>query len=161
MKYKPCIGTLGFVVNSSITETLLVHRIARSSDDHLGKYNGLGGKMMKNESIHECMKRELQEESGIIATTMHLKGSINWTDFGPKNEDWLCFIFLITDYTGIVQKNSPEGPLKFHKINSLHTLPMWKGDKHFLPLIFNVDAPPFHGYMPYENNEPKEWRYSF
>ncbi|MHC4886838.1 MAG: 7,8-dihydro-8-oxoguanine triphosphatase, partial [Planctomycetota bacterium] len=39
-------------------------------------------------------------------------------------------------------------------------LPMWEGDRHFLPLIFDDDARVFHGHMPYDNEEPLSWSYT-
>ncbi len=30
-------------------------------------------------------------------------------------------------------------------------VPMWEGDRHFLPLVFDGDTRPFHGVMPYRS----------
>jgi 8-oxo-dGTP diphosphatase len=38
-------------------------------------------------------------------------------------------------------------------------LPLWDGDKHFLPLVFDNDARPFHGVMPYENGRALSWNF--
>ena len=43
--YMPLIGTLGYILSPDQQQVLLVHRNARKGDYHLGKYNGLGGKM--------------------------------------------------------------------------------------------------------------------
>ena len=96
MPYTPILGSLGYVLSPDGERVLLVHRNARPDDQHLGKYNGLGGKMEPGEDIVGCMRRELLEEAGITAMTMSLRGTINWTGFGPNGEDWLGFIFLIT-----------------------------------------------------------------
>ena len=63
--YTPIVGTLGYVVSPDRLRTLLVYRNARPDDDHLGKYNGLGGKMEPHEDIATCMRREIREEAGI------------------------------------------------------------------------------------------------
>jgi 8-oxo-dGTP diphosphatase len=39
-------------------------------------------------------------------------------------------------------------------------LPLWEGDRHFLPLVFDFAARPFHGVMPYLNGSPTGWHYS-
>jgi len=57
------IGTLIYVLNRDHSSVLMVHRHKRSTDDQLGFYNGLGGKMEDNETIVECMQRELKEKS--------------------------------------------------------------------------------------------------
>ena len=159
MKYTPIAGTLGYILSPDGDKVLLVHRTARSDDDHLGKYNGLGGKMERGEDIHTCMKREIKEEAGIDVTSMQLRGTINWTNFGPKEEDWLGFIFLITEFEGTPNQRSPEGPLEWIPISKIETLPMWEGDRFFLPLLFDGDSRPFHGYMPYDKDRPLSFEY--
>ena len=100
MPYTPIIGTLGFVMSPDHQHTLLVHRIGRSYDAHLGKYNGLGGKMRPGEDVVACMRREIMEEAGIICEEVTLRGTINWPGFGPNGEDWLGFVFRIDRFSG-------------------------------------------------------------
>jgi len=157
--YKPIIGTLGYILSSDGLQTLLVHRNARAADQHLGKYNGLGGKMKANEDVLSCLRREIREESGLECTGIRLRGTVNWTGFGPEGEDWLGFIFLITDYSGTALQKNEEGDLIWHPVAALDQLPMWEGDRFFLPLVFDGDPRPFHGVMPYKNNRPLSWEY--
>ena len=42
----------------------------------------------------------------------------------------------------------------------LMELPLWEGDRHFLPLVFSQDARQFHGVMPYRDGKPVNWQYS-
>ena len=42
-------------------QTLIIHRIKRADDIHLGKWNGLGGKFEPGESPEECVIREFGE----------------------------------------------------------------------------------------------------
>jgi 8-oxo-dGTP diphosphatase len=140
-------------------QTLLVHRNRRQEDIHLGKYNGLGGKMRPDEDIIGCMRREIKEEAGLICEKLTLRGTINWTDFGPDNSSWLGFIFRIDQFSGIPFKENEEGTLSWRPINKLNTLPMWEGDRFFLPLVFDSDPRIFHGHMPYKNGHPVGWHY--
>jgi 8-oxo-dGTP diphosphatase len=105
------------------------------------------------------MIREIEEEAALNVTQMELRGTINWTNFGPNGEDWLGFIFLITAFDGNPPKNNEEGNLEWHRIESLMDLPMWEGDRHFLPLIFDGDPRPFHGFMPYDAGKPQSWSF--
>lgn len=157
--YMPIIGTLGYILSPSGDETLLVHRTARATDQHLGKYNGLGGKMEAGEDVFTCMEREILEESGLVCLNMQLRGTINWTGFGPEGENWLGFIFLVTAFSGTPFTRNQEGELLWHPLTKLLDLPMWEGDRHFLPLVFDQDPRPFHGYMPYQNGKPLAWNY--
>ncbi|MBM9614313.1 8-oxo-dGTP diphosphatase [Desulfobulbus rhabdoformis] len=157
--YQPIIGTLGYILSPDGQKTLLVHRNARLDDQHLGKYNGLGGKMEPGEDVLACMRREIYEEAGIECTRMRLRGTINWTGFGPNGENWLGFIFLITDFSGIPFTENEEGSLSWFPLTEIMDLPMWEGDRHFLPLVFDDDPRIFHGYMPYDNGKPTGWSY--
>lgn len=160
MPYTPILGSLGYVLSPDRTKVLLVHRNARDDDQHLGKYNGLGGKMEAGEDVVTCMQRELHEEAGIHATEMTLRGTINWTGFGPNGEDWLGFIFLITAFEGDLLEENEEGTLDWHPVDAILDLPMWEGDRHFLPLVFDDDPRAFHGYMPYDGGKPLSWEFT-
>ena len=157
--YTPIIGTLGYILSPDGQQTLLVHRNAREDDQHLGKYNGLGGKMHPSEDVLTCMRREIYEESGLTCLDLQLRGTINWTGFGPEGENWLGFIFLITSFSGQLRSINEEGELNWHPLSRLPELPMWEGDRFFLPLVFDGDPRLFYGYMPYCRGKPLDWRY--
>lgn len=160
MRYTPIVGTLGYVLSEDAQRVLMVHRIARPDDDQLGKFNGLGGKMLRDEDAAACMVREIREEAGIEVVAMRLRGTINWTNFGPRGEDWLGFVFVVDAFTGRPRQASDEGPLSWVPLSELFTLPMWEGDRHFLPLLFDSDPRLFHGFMPYDRDRPVGWSYS-
>ena len=157
--YSPILATLGYVLSEDRKHTLLVHRTKRQHDAHFGKYNGLGGKMLPGEDIVSCIKREIFEEAGIQCTQLILRGTINWTSFGKNGEDWFGFIFRIDRYTGTPVAENKEGTLSWHPLESLNTLPMWPGDRYFLPLVFDDHPGSFHGHMPYRNGQPVSWYY--
>ncbi|MBW2485430.1 MAG: 8-oxo-dGTP diphosphatase [Deltaproteobacteria bacterium] len=157
--YCPIVGTLGYVLSPDRRKTLLVHRNSRPDDHHLEKYNGLGGKMHAGEDVISCMRREILEEAGIECHEIVLRGTINWTGFGPHGENWLGFIFRVDRFSGIPFTANEEGTLRWVEIACLDTLPMWKGDRYFLPLVFDDNPKIFHGYMPYKNGTPMSWQY--
>jgi len=160
MPYTPIIGTLGYILSPDHKHVLLVHRNARQDDQHLGKYNGLGGKLEADEDVVAGMRREILEEAGITCDELHLRGTISWPGFGPKGEDWLGFVFLITRYSGTPFTANPEGTLEWVDLAKLYELPMWEGDRQFLPLVFDDDPRPFHGIMPYHQGRMVSWAYS-
>lgn len=160
MPYCPIIGTLGYILSENRSKVLLVHRNARKEDQHLGKFNGLGGKLEPEEDVATGMIREIREEAAIEVTQMKLRGTINWTGFGPQGEDWLGFIFLIEAFDGEPLSQNEEGSLGWHRVEGIMDLPMWEGDRNFLPLVFDEDPRAFHGYMPYDGGRPLSWSYS-
>jgi 8-oxo-dGTP diphosphatase len=160
MPYTPITATLGYVLSPDGRRVLMIHRNARQDDQHLGKYNGLGGKMEPHEDVAACMRREIREEAGIECTQMSLRGTLNWPGFGKNGEDWLGFIFVITAFEGEPLQANPEGTLEWVDLDALDTLPMWEGDRHFLPLVFDGDPRPFHGVMPYQGGRMVSWHYT-
>jgi 8-oxo-dGTP diphosphatase len=160
MPYTPILATLGYVLSPDRTRVLLVHRNARADDAHLGKYNGLGGKLERDEDIVEGMRREIREEAGIECTSLRLRGTISWPGFGKHGEDWLGFLFVVDGFAGEPHSSNPEGTLEWHAIDRVLELPLWDGDRHFLPLVFDADPRAFHGVMPYGDGKMLSWRFS-
>ena len=78
MPYTPIVATLGYVLSPDGRDVLLVHRNARADDTHLGKYNGLGGKLEPDEDVIAGMRREIHEEAGIDCEQLSLRGTISW-----------------------------------------------------------------------------------
>lgn len=157
MPYTPILATLGYVLSPDGSRVLMLHRNARDDDHHLGKYNGLGGKIEPDEDVLAGMIREIREEAGIECEAMSLRGTLSWPGFGKHGEDWLAFVFVVTRFTGTPLESNPEGALEWVAIADLHALPMWEGDRHFLPLVFDADPRPFHGVMPYRDGRMQSW----
>ena len=160
MPYTPILATLGYVLAPDRRRVLMVHRNARANDQHLGKYNGLGGKLDPDEDIVAGMRREIREEAGIDCEEMTLRGTISWPGFGKHGEDWFGFLFVIARFRGEPFTSNPEGTLEWIEIDRILGLPLWEGDRHFLPLVFDGDARPFHGVMPYRDGRLVSWSFS-
>ncbi|MGK2308869.1 NUDIX hydrolase [Cutibacterium sp. V947] len=159
----PILTTLGFVMHPDGERVLMVHRIARPGDEQLGKYNGLGGKVEPGEDVVVGMKRELREEAAIEVDAMRLRGTVSWPGFGRHGEDHFGVIFVVDAWHPIadaIPDENEEGPLAWERVDSLDDLPMWEGDRHFLPLVFDPEVTQFHGCLPYSDGRPTGWSYS-
>jgi 8-oxo-dGTP diphosphatase len=157
MPYSPILATLGYVLSPDGRQVLLIHRNRRPDDPHFGKYNGLGGKLDPAEDVVSGMRREVREESGLECESLHLRGTINWPGFGKQGEDWFGFIFRIDRFRGQPIEVNAEGTLEWVAVERLLELPLWEGDRFFLPLVFGPDPRQFHGVMPYCNGKPVHW----
>ena len=62
--------------------------------------------------------------------------------------------------TGTPPASNEDGPLEWVDVSRVLELPLWEGDRFFLPLVFDFNARPFHGVMPYLNGKPTAWRYN-
>ena len=161
MPYTPILATLGYILSPDGRRVLLVHRNRRPDDAHLGKYNGLGGKLEAGEDIVACIRREIREESGLICEALGLCGTISWPGFGKQGEDWFGFIFRIDRFSGQPLEGNAEGTLEWVEVARILELPLWEGDKYFLPLVFAPDGRQFHGVMPYCDGRPVSWTCSW
>jgi 8-oxo-dGTP diphosphatase len=160
MPYTPILATLGYVLSPDRRQVLLIHRNRRPDDLHFGKYNGLGGKLDRGEDVVAGLRREVREESGLECDALALRGTISWPGFGKQGEDWFGFVFRIERWYGEPRPDNPEGSLEWVPLDRLLELPLWEGDRHFLPLVFGDSDRQFHGVMPYRDGRPVSWSYS-
>jgi len=160
MPYTPIVGTLCYVLDGD--RVLMIHREGRPDDVHLGKYNGLGGKVERDEDVLASVIREVHEEAGIVVDAPRLRGTVSWPGFGAGGEDWFAFVFVADSWTGDVLKENPEGVLEWIPLARLlaFDLPLWPGDRYFLPMVFDESVAVFHGVMPYRDGSPESWRVS-
>lgn len=159
MPYKPIVATLGYVLSPDRKRVLLVHRNKRPDDPHFGKYNGLGGKLEADENVVDCIRREILEEAGIVCLSLRLRGCVSWPGFGKQGEDWFGFIFLVDAFDGTPFAENEDGALEWQPVEQILALPLWEGDKYFLPLVFGDEPRQFHGVMPYDGGRPIRWDY--
>ncbi|MBB2946022.1 8-oxo-dGTP diphosphatase [Actinoplanes lutulentus] len=156
------VATLGYVYSPDRRQILMIRRDARPDDIHFGYYNGLGGKLEPDEDVVSGIRREIFEEAGIDCTGIELAGTISWPGFGRGGENWLGFVFRITEWSGTPLRDNPEGSLHWVDVADVLAgkMPMWESDRHFLPLVFAEDPSVFHGVMPFADGKAISWSYS-
>jgi len=110
----------------------MVHRNKKPNDIHEGKWNGLGGKFEAGETPEECIRREVQEEAGLLIQNPRLHGLLVFPKF--KGNDWYVFVFTAREFSGGLI-DSPEGKLEWIKDEQLTTLNLWPSDHILLPWI--------------------------
>ena len=128
---KTVVATLCYVRSGG--RTLMLHRNKKEGDVHLGKWNGLGGKLDSGESPEECVVREVREESGLTILDARLRGVLTFPAF-RDGEDWLVFAYTATRFDGEVGECA-EGTLEWIEDAKILSLPLWEGDRVFLPWL--------------------------
>lgn len=122
------VATLCYIKNEG--KTLMLHRVKKENDMHMGKWNGLGGKLEEGETPEECVIREVREESGLGIKNPRLRGVLTFPKFS-KDEDWYAFVFTANEFEGELI-DSREGILKWIDDCHVLNLNLWEGDKIFL-----------------------------
>ena len=111
---------------------LMMHRTKKAADENAGKWIGLGGHMQEDESPEECVRREVREEAGLELEGLRLRGILTFIlpDWGNE----LTFL-----YTARAEDRElpecDEGELRWIRIEEAEKLPLWEGDRIFLPLL--------------------------
>lgn len=131
------LATICYIDNGK--EFLLLHRNKKPNDVHEGKWIGVGGKFEAGETPEECARREIFEETGLIAKDLDLQGVITFPEFTPEN-DWYTYVFRVTDFEGQV-KECDEGTLEWVPYDQILKKPTWEGDVTFLSWI--LEGKPF------------------
>ena len=125
---------------------LLLYRNKKKNDMSEGKWLAPGGHVEIGESIEEAARRETKEETGLFIHSQKLCGEVHFV-----NDDYeeMMYIFLTEDFSGqLIECN--EGELKWISIKDMYSLPMWEGDKAYLPLL-EKNSPYFKLKIRYKN----------
>lgn len=161
MENESNIVTLTYVLSNDKRKVLMLYHNANSSDVSYGKYNGYSDFIRRDESTVESMHRVVLEMTGLIIKDARFRGSIHWPNFRQRQYQQFGQIFVVDRYEGIPREYNELGQNRWITITELlrGDFPVWDGDRYILPLVFDKDPRPFHGYMPYEKGKPREWIY--
>ena len=111
---------------------LMMHRVKKDGDENAGKWIGLGGHMLEDETPEECVRREVREEADLELSELRLRGILTFIlpDWGNE----LTFLYTAK----AEEKDLPEcaeGVLRWVPVGEVENLPLWEGDRFFLPML--------------------------
>lgn len=145
--------TLGFIRKKD--HILLVNR---EKSPWKGAWNGVGGKIDANETPLMCIKREVEEETGIVVNDIQIsdKGMLTWNKFGAIGNG--LYIFLIDipeDYHYETPKKVIEGILDWKSIdwiNDFDNEGVADNIPYFLPTVLN-DKQRYHYHCTFKGKQ--------
>lgn len=130
-------------------KTLLLYRDKKANDLNEGKYVGIGGHIEEGESIGQAAKREFKEETGMEVVSQTYRGKVDFVDFSDNRVyAERMYLFRVNEAKGELRE-CDEGELGYFDSSKLGDLPMWEGDRLFLPLVNGSGA--FHLLLCYES----------
>ena len=93
------------------------------------------GRFETGETPGMCIRREVQEEAGLVIQNPRLHGLLMFPKF--KGDDWYVFVFTASEFEGEVSETSPEGRLEWIEDDKLTGLNLWESDHIFFPWLKN------------------------
>ena len=126
---------------------LMLLRNKKQNDINEGKWIGVGGKAEFGESMLECAKREILEETGLYASDLSYEGVIHF--HYPHMEDEDIYVYTCDTFTGTL-KDCNEGTLAWIAKEEIMSLSLWEGDRLFLKKMLNKTENPFIFDLEYD-----------
>ncbi len=112
---------------------LMLLRNKKKNDLNEGKWVGLGGKFEPGETPEQCMLREVREESGLELVSYTFHGIVYFVS--DKWEDEAMYLYSGEAAGRELHPRDEEGELHWIPADQVMDLPMWEGDRLFLPLM--------------------------
>ena len=128
---------------------LLLFRNKKEVDINKNKWIGVGGHIEDGETPPEAVVREVKEETNYNLVDFTKKAIIIF-NFGKEIE--IMHLFVSTKFTGKINPECDEGELAWFDVSQLDDIPMWDGDRLFLPLVLN-NAPFFEMVLYYKGDK--------
>jgi len=118
-------------------KTLLLHRKEKDKDTLGGKWIAVGGNFDPGETPEECVKREVEEESGLVLKKITFRGLIT---FAVKKTDGnmdtcYAFIFESESFEGEII-DCDEGDLQWVPDEEILRKNILDKDRIFIPWIY-------------------------
>ena len=133
-------------------QVLMLHRVKKENDLNQGKWIGIGGKFLPEESPDQCLLREAREETGLELTSWRCRGVV--TFLSDRWEGEYMYLFTADGFTGSL-KTCDEGDLQWVSRDFLDQLTQWEGDRIFLELLWQ-EAPFFLLTLRYQGDQLRE-----
>ncbi len=128
---------------------LMLFRNKKEQDVNHGKWIGVGGKLEKGESPVEGARREIWEETRLDPPTLKICGILTFLYEDKEDE----YIFVCQGEANQREFGEcSEGQLAWIPQEEMMNLPMWPGDKLFLPSVLE-ESPFFSLKLTYDKED--------
>jgi 8-oxo-dGTP diphosphatase len=122
----------------------------RNKEPNLALWVAPGGKIELDESPYDAARREMLEETGLVAEDLAWRGFC--TEVSPRADwQWMLFIYVTRRFHGTVHADLREGDLAWVEVEAyLHTLEIPQADAVFAPRVLASDAAMFEAKFVYD-----------
>ncbi|MBQ5415469.1 MAG: 8-oxo-dGTP diphosphatase [Firmicutes bacterium] len=133
---------------------LLLYRNKKENDLNEGKWIGVGGKCEPGETPEQCVRRETLEETGLTLGKVCCRGVVHFRSDTWEDEE--MYLYTSEEFSGELDENCAEGTLAWIPEDQVMSLPMWEGDRLFLPELLE-GAAAIEMTVVYEGDRLKAW----
>lgn len=116
---------------------LMMHRIKKKNDENKDKWIGIGGKFQEKETPYDCARREIFEETALVADELFYRGIVTFVSDVYGTE--YMHLFTCNKFSGTLNTECDEGELVWIPCDKVAQLPIWEGDKIFLKMLKTED----------------------
>lgn len=127
---------------------LMMWRNKKKVDVNRGKWIGVGGKFLPDESPDECVRREVLEETGLQPSSFHYCGVVTFL-YDDAPAEYMHVYRAVADERTVT--DCVEGELAWIPRAEVPALALWPGDRLFLPLVLE-GGPAFSLKLRYAND---------
>lgn len=101
----------------------------------VSKWNGVGGKVMENETPEEAIVREAQEEIGVVLSDFYKVAVLNF--MFKKHPEWeqQVDVFICEEWLGDPAESEEMKPAWF-QVDKIPYDQMWVDDQYWMPRVF-------------------------
>ena len=111
---------------------LMMFRNKKPNDPNEGKWIGVGGKVEPGETVEQCARREILEETGLTVRELTA-----WGDVWFRSDVWedeVMHLFAASGAEGELSE-CDEGELHWIEKDEVFSLRLWDGDRVFLKYL--------------------------
>lgn len=120
----------------------------------VGKYNGVGGKVMVDEQIGVAAKRETKEEIGVEVGIIKKVAELRFEYLHKPEWNQLVHVYFCDSWDGEPSESEEVSPIWF-KISALPYSQMWPDDAIWLPKV--LAGQNIKGKFTFEGEEIVYW----
>jgi mutator protein MutT len=142
--------TLLFLIKKKGNEISHVCLARKKRSFGMGRWNGVGGKLLPGESVEKGLIREAEEEIGIIAKSLSKIAELNFT-FSHKSEwNQITHVYFCENWENEPEESEEMNP-KWFSIENLPFGEMWPDDIFWLPKVIKGEL--IKGNFIFGNND--------
>jgi len=99
-----------------------------------GKWNGVGGKVLPEETVEQSVRREAEEEIGVSVGELQQVATLTFSFLAKPEWNQRCEVFLATDWEGEPAEGEEMAP-RWFAFDAIPYAEMWVDDPLWLPRV--------------------------